>query len=182
MIHRKFNKEKDTSACHRIWRDVGWIENKEQEKGMDIFLQGTRALIGELNGDAEALVVSTPGYVRYLEEDIALCAVCGVTTSYAGRRRGLAGKLTAELIALDAAEGACIAGLGIFDQGYYDKLGFGTGPYETTIGFDPASLDLNVNPPPPLRLTKDDWELVHRSRLKRMRVHGSTSLMREEIT
>ncbi|MEN8208583.1 MAG: hypothetical protein ABFR50_04950, partial [Candidatus Fermentibacteria bacterium] len=42
--------------------------------------------------------------------------------------------------------------------------------------------DLNVNPPPPVRLTKDDWELVHRSRLKRMRVHGSTSLMREEIT
>ena len=182
MIHRKFNPDKDMQACHRIWREVGWIENEEQEKAMDIFLEGNHVLMGELNGNAEALVLSSPGVVRYLEKDISLSAVCGVTTSYVGRRRGLAGRLTAELIALDAAEGAYIAGLGIFDQGYYDKLGFGTGPYETWIGFDPASLDLNVNPPAPVRLTKDDWELVHRSRLKRMRVHGNASLMREEIT
>ncbi|MCD4701150.1 MAG: GNAT family N-acetyltransferase [Candidatus Aegiribacteria sp.] len=182
MIHRKFDQNKDMEACHRIWREVAWIENKEHEKAMDIFLEGTRALVGELNGNVEALVVSTPGRVRYLEKDITLSAVCGVTTSYAGRKRGLAGKLTAELIALDVAEGALLAGLGIFDQGYYDKLGFGTGPYETFIGFDPASLNLNMNPPPPVRLTKDDWELVHRSRLKRMRVHGNTSLSREEIT
>lgn len=182
MIHRKFDQNKDMEACHRIWREAAWIENEEHEKAMDIFLEGSRVLIGELNGNVEALAVSTPGRVRYLENDIPLSAVCGVTTSYAGRRRGLAGKLTAELIALDVAEGAYIAGLGIFDQGYYDKLGFGTGPYETVIGFDPASLDLSVKPPPPVRLTKDDWELVHRSRLKRMRVHGNTSLSREEIT
>ncbi len=182
MIHRKFDPNKDMEACHRIWREVAWVENEEHEKAMDIFLEGCRALIGELNGNAEALAVSTPGWVRYLENDIPLSAVCGVTTSYVGRKRGLAGKLTAELIALDAAEGAFIAGLGIFDQGYYDKLGFGTGPYETLIGFDPASLELNVSPPPPVRLTKDDWELVHRSRLDRMRVHGNISLSREEIT
>ena len=182
MIHRKFDPNRDKEACHRIWREVGWVESEEHEKAMDIFLQGSRALVGELNGNTEALVISTPGSFRYLDEDLPLCAICGVTTSYVGRRRGLAGKLTAELVALDAAEGAYIAGLGIFDQGYYDKLGFGTGPYETYVGFDPASLDLDVNPPPPVRLTKDDWELVHRSRLKRMLVHGNTSLMREEIT
>lgn len=182
MIHRKYDPERDMEACYRIWREVGWIENKEQQKAMDIFLSGCRALVCDLNDSAEALVVSTPGFVRYLEKDVSLCAVCGVTTGYAGRRRGLAGKLTAELIALDAAEGTEIAGLGIFDQGYYDKLGFGTGPYETVISFDPASLDLNVNPPPPIRLTKDDWDLVHRSRLKRMRFHGNTSLSRGEIT
>lgn len=182
MIHRKFDPDKDREACHRIWREVAWIENEEHEKAMDIFLEGCRVLMGDINGNSEALAVSTPGCVRYLEEDIPLSAVCGVTTSYAGRRRGLAGKLTAELIALDVADGAYIAGLGIFDQGYYDKLGFGTGPYETFIGFDPASLDLNVNPPPPVRLTNDDWKLVHGSRLERMRVHGNTSLFHEEIT
>ncbi len=182
MIHREFDPDKDTQSCHRIWREVAWIENDEHEKAMDIFLEGSRVLMGDINGNAEALVVSTPGRIRYLENDIPLSAVCGVTTSYAGRRRGLAGKLTAELIALDVAEGADIAGLGIFDQGYYDKLGFGTGPYETFVGFDPASLNLNITPPPPVRLTKDDWELIHRSRLKRMLVHGNTSLLREEIT
>ncbi len=182
MIHRKFDPDKDKEACHRIWREVAWIESEEHEKAMDIFLQGSHALVGELNGNTEALVISTPGSLRYLDKDLPLCAVCGVTTSYVGRRRGLAGKLTAELVALDAAEGAYIAGLGIFDQGYYDKLGFGTGPYETWLGFDPDSLNLNVRPPAPVRLSKDDWELVHRSRLARMRVHGNASLLREETT
>ena len=46
--------------------------------------------------------------------------------------------------------------------------------------FDPDSLNLNVRPPAPVRLSKDDWELVHRSRLGRMRVHGNASLLREE--
>jgi len=182
MIHREFDQKKDIDACHRIWREVAWVENDEHEKAMDIFLEGCRVLMGDINGNPEALVVSTPGSVRYLENDISLSAVSGVTTSYAGRRRGLAGKLTAELIALDVAAGAEIAGLGIFDQGYYDKLGFGTGPYETFIGFDPDSLELDVNPPPPIRITKDDWELVHRSRLGRMLAHGNTSLHRVEIT
>jgi hypothetical protein len=182
MIHRKFNPEKDGESCHRIWREVAWVENKEQEIAMDIFLGGCRALVGDVAGCAEALVVSTPGTLRYLENDIPLSAVCGVTTGYAGRRRGLAGKLTAELIALDVAEGAEVAGLGIFDQGYYDKLGFGSGPYETFIGFDPASLSLSSDPPTPIRISKDDWELVHRSRLERMRVHGNATLFRGEIT
>lgn len=104
-------------ACHRIWREVAWIENEEHEKAMDTFLEGCRALVGDINGETEALVVSTPGQVRYLEKDIPLSAVCGVTTSYVGRRRGLAGKLTAELIALDVAEGAEVAGLGILMRG-----------------------------------------------------------------
>jgi hypothetical protein len=182
MIHRQYRPETDLKDCQRIWREVGWVEEKSHEEGMEVFLQGCRALVGEIDGGVEALVVSSPGSVRYLERDISLCAVCGVTTGYAGRRRGLAGKLTAELVALDAAEGAEMAGLGIFDQGYYDKLGFGTGPYEVFIGFDPATLDVRVSPPPPMRITADDWELVHRSRQSRMLVHGNTTLDRPEIT
>ncbi len=87
MIYRKFDPDKDKEACHRIWREVGWVESEEHEKAMDIFLQGSRALVGELNGNTEALVISTPGSLRYLDKDLPLCAVCGVTTSYVGRRR-----------------------------------------------------------------------------------------------
>lgn len=182
MIHREYRPETDLSDCRRIWREVGWVEEKSHEEAMEVFLGGCRALVGEIDGRVEALVVSSPGSLRYLDEDLSLCAVCGVTTGYAGRRRGLAGRLTAELIALDAAQGAEIAGLGIFDQGYYDKLGFGTGPYEVFIGFDPATMDIHVNPPPPVRLSPQDWELVHRSRHHRMLVHGNTTLDRPEIT
>jgi len=182
MVHRKYYPEKDLEACVAIWRQVGWIEEKAHEKAMEVFLRGCRVLVGEQEGRVEALVNSTPGSVRYLDRDISLCAVCGVTTGYSARRRGLAGRLTAELIALDAAEGAEMAGLGIFDQGYYDKLGFGTGPYEVYMGFDPATLELGIDPPPPVRLTPDDWELVHRSRHRRLLVHGNTTLLRPEIT
>lgn len=182
MIHREYDPGKDLEACVRIWRQVGWMEEESCEKAMEVFLQGCRVLVGEQNGRIEALVNSTPGIVRYLDSDVSLCAVCGVTTGYPARRRGLAGRLTAELIALDAAEGAEMAGLGIFDQGYYDKLGFGTGPYEIFIGFDPATLDLGIDPPPPVHLTAEDWELVHASRHRRMLVHGNTTLLRPEIT
>lgn len=158
------------------------MEEKSWEKAMEVFLQGCRVLVGEQNGRIEALVNSTPGTVRYLDSDVSLCAVCGVTTGYSARRRGLAGRLTAELIAMDAADGAEMAGLGIFDQGYYDKLGFGTGSYEIYMGFDPASLDLGIDPPPPVHLTPEDWELVHRSRQRRLLVHGNTTLRRPEVT
>ncbi|OPL19889.1 MAG: hypothetical protein AVO35_00035 [Candidatus Aegiribacteria sp. MLS_C] len=182
MMHRKFRPDTDLADCRRIWREVGWVDEKSHEEAMEVFLQGCRTLVGEVGGRVEALALSTPGSVRYLDGDLSLCAVCGVTTGYAGRRRGLAGRLTAELIALDAAEGAELAGLGIFDQGYYDKLGFGTGPYEVIVGFDPATLDVPVNPPPPIRLSVEDWDMVHRSRHRRMLVHGNTSLDRPEIT
>ena len=177
MISREYNPEKDASECHRIWREVGWVESEKHEKAMDIFLGACRTLVADLNGRPEALVNSTPATLRYIEEDISLSAVCGVTAGYAARKRGLAGRLTAELISLDAADGAEVAGLGIFDQGYYDKLGFGTGPYEIYMAFDPASLRVDIKPPPPLRLSEDDWDLIHRSRLRRTRSHGYHSLL-----
>lgn len=181
MIHRLYDRERDQKDCHRIWREVGWIE-KDQGNIMDTFLEGCRVLVGDLNGRPESLAVSSPGSLRYLEQDLPFCAVCGVTTGYAGRKQGLAGRLTAELIALDAAEGALVAGLGMFEQGYYDRLGFGTGSYESWIGFDPSSLKIDIHPPAPIRLTKDDYALVHRSRLMRLQVHGNTTLFREELT
>jgi hypothetical protein len=182
MIHRKYDPEKDFDACKRIWREVGWIEEENHEKAMEIFLQGCRVLVAGDDGNVDALVTSSDGSIKYLDRDVSLCAVCGVTTGYTGRRRGIAGRLTAELVALGASDGALVAGLGIFDQGYYDKLGFGTGPYETIVGFDPSDLNLDLHPPTPIRLTIDDWELIHRSRQRRMLSHGSTTLFSPEIT
>ncbi len=36
--------------------------------------------------------------------------------------------------------GAELAGLGMFEQGFYNKLGFGTLAYENWVSFDPANL------------------------------------------
>ncbi|MEE2992431.1 MAG: hypothetical protein VX603_04565 [Gemmatimonadota bacterium] len=41
-------------------------------------------------------------------------------------------------------EGAEICVLSMFEQGFYDRLGFGTGPYEHKVRFDPAELMIDV--------------------------------------
>ncbi len=181
MIHRIFDPEKDREQSHRIWRDCGWLE-KDKEEVMDTFVDACRALAGDIDGVMEALVVSSPGTIRHLDEDLSMSAVCGVTTSYVGRKRGLAARITSELIALDVTEGAEVAALGMFEQGYYDQLGFGSGAYEPWFDFDPAHLRVEISPPVPRRLTTDDWEAVHRSRLARMKSHGSVCLMKPELT
>lgn len=181
MISREFDPGRDGEDCHRIWREVGWIE-KGQEKIMDTFIEGCRVLVADISGRAETMVASSPGSIMHGNRELSLCAVTAVTTGYAGRRQGLAGGLTARLVALGAMEGAEMAGLGMFDQGYYDKLGFGSGPYECWLGFDPATLRIDIKPPPPMRLGPEDHELVHRSRLSRKRFHGSTTLFRGELT
>ncbi|MEL6253944.1 MAG: GNAT family N-acetyltransferase [Bacteroidota bacterium] len=155
MKIRAYNKETDQKAVHRIWREVHWINDK-QEKLMDHFLEGCRALVGELEGEAESLVVSTEGTFQYLDQELKLSAITGVTTSRVARKQGFAGKMTAELIAADVQAGADIAALGMFEQGYYNKLGFGTGPYENIISFDPADLQIKTKFRVPKRLTNED--------------------------
>jgi hypothetical protein len=181
MIHRVFDPERDREQSHRIWKDCGWLE-KDKEGVMDTFVDNCRALVGDIDGVAEGLVLSSPASVMYLDRELSMSAVCGVTTSYVARKRGLAARLTSELLALDVAEGAEMAGLGMFEQGYYDMLGFGTGSYETWFDIDPAHLQVDVRPPVPKRLSMEDWEAVHGSRLNRMRSHGSVCLERPELT
>jgi len=181
MINREYDPEKDKEQCHRIWRDCGWLE-KGKEEVMDTFIGGCRSLVGDVEGIPEALVLSSPGTIRYLNEDITMSAVCAVTTSYVGRKRGLAGRLTSEAVALDAAEGAEVSALGMFEQGYYNRLGYGAGTYDPWFDFDPADLLVDIKPPVPTRLTTDDWEAVHLSRLKRKLSHGSACLQRADLT
>lgn len=181
MLSREFIPEKDRKDCYRIWRDIGWLE-KGKEEVMDISIEGCRARVCDLNGEAEALGLSCRGSLKYLGDDIPLSVIAAITTGYAGRRRGLASKLTAELVALDAAEGAALSALGIFDQGYYDKFGFGTGPYETSISFDPATLKINRKTPTPVRLTIDDFKQIHESRINRMPHHGAAVIHHPAFT
>ena len=181
MTFRPYDKEKDHEAAHRIWREIGWIEDDKVEP-MDLAISAGRANVAEVNGDAECLVLTAPAQMRHLEEDLSLIAVTAVTTSRVARKQGLAGRLTAQSVAEDVADGALLAGLGIFDQGYYDRLGFGNGPYTRIARFDPAALMVEPARRPPRRLTIDDWELVHSGRLIRRRGHGSVNLLAPEMT
>jgi len=75
-----------------------------------------------------------------------------------------------------------VGGLSMFEQGYYNQIGFGTGSYERWIGFDPARLRLSNRPRIPERLTGDDWEAIHAARLVRLRGHGACCLLPAAVT
>ena len=173
----------DLPAVTRMWREVGWIEhdNERQAEGLGQFLQHGTATVGVVNGDAECLVHRTPGTIRYDRIDLSLCAITGVTTSSIARNLGLATRLTAEAIAAGATEGAAVAALGMFEQGFYDRFGMGTLAYIDHLSFDPARL--RVDPPrrAPVRVTRDDWAEVADLMARRVRRHGSVNLDPPEV-
>lgn len=175
MIHRLYDPEKDRDAVHQIWLETGWIE-KDNPKPMDAMIENSQTIVADINGSPECLVVSFPGDIDYLGERLKFSCIGGVTTSLIARRQHLAGRLTAEKIALDAIDGAVVSGLGIFEQGYYDKLGFGTLSYERVVKFSPSNIKLDLKSRVPDRLGMDDWEKMHRARLGRRRLHGSCSM------
>lgn len=181
FIFRPCDLERDRQAVRRIWRECGWI-GKDDEEEADRFVEISRALVAEVQGEAECLVISSPGTIRYLDEILPLAAVTGVTTSRVARRLGFARRLTARLLAEDARDGALVAGLGMFEQGFYNRFGFGTGSYEHWVTFDPARLK-DVGPHRiPTRLGKDDWEKAHHARLRRAPGHGACSLESPVVT
>ncbi len=174
---RRYDPRKDKKAIRRIWREVGWLgKGKDKKKAMDLVVQCGRALVAEVQGEAECLVLSAPGSLRYLTEELPFAAVTGVTTSRVARKQGLASRLTARLVAEDALAGALVSGLGFFEQGYYNRLGFGVGGYEHWLGFDPAQLRLERRARVPRRLNVTDWKVIHAARLARLRGHGALNL------
>ncbi len=192
MEIRLYERERDLEAIRRIWYEIGWIDSKAGEKALADFVSTGSCLTAALDGEAECMVHATRGAMRYinpcrnprvnpalapeLNEDLPICAVTAVMTSRIARRLGLALQLTARQIAAGASDGAAVAVLGIFDQGFYDRLGFGTGSYEHTIRFDPATLRIEAPFRPPKRLTGKDWRAVHGAMMRRRRGHGGCLL------
>ncbi len=183
MKIRPFDSKKDLKDVYRIWREVGWIEGeKNDEKGLAAFLKGSAGFVAEHAGAAECAVFSQPGTIRYLASELPFSCVTAVTTSRIARRLGLAGGMTASLVRKAADEGALVAGLGMFEQGFYDKLGFGSGNLEHIVTFRPADLMLPGKARIPVRLGIEDADRMHRNRLGRMRRHGACRITSPGVT
>jgi len=182
VLLRAYQPDRDAPAVKRIWREVGWIDSPENERAMDVFLQGTRSRVAVVRDAPECMVNATPATLRYLAEDIPQCCITGVTTSRIARKQGIASRLAADVLAREAEGGAEAATLGIFDQGFYNQLGFGNGPYVHWCTFDPSRLIDLPRARVPVRLGQDDWEPIHAGRMSRLRVHGGTTLLPAEAT
>ena len=123
----------------------------------------------------------TPGTIRYDRVDLSLCAITGSPPARSPGTSGWRRGLTAEAIAAGATEGAAVAALGMFEQGFYDRFGMGTLAYLDALSFDPARL--RVEPPrrAPVRVTRDDWADVADLMARRARRHGSVNLDPPEV-
>ncbi|WP_436793576.1 GNAT family N-acetyltransferase [Actinospongicola halichondriae] len=177
-VGRPYERDRDLDAVTRIWREVGWIDPDEADeaRGLRDFLDVETTLVADIAGEAECAVTRSSGVIRHLADDVPLCVIAAVTTSHVGRRQGLASALMAESLAAGAADGAAVAALGMFDQGFYDRFGFGTGVYEHRMVFDPTTMTVPVPSQPPVRLTADDADEMHALLVRRHRGHGSVVL------
>ena len=179
--YRAYDEARDLAAVQRTWREVAWIENDAQAEGLKGFLAVGQSLVATIDGEAECLVHCTPGTMSYQNEALELSGVTAVTTSRIARKQGFAGQLTAQALARDAQSGFEVSALGMFEQGFYNKVGFGTGSYEQWITFDPASLTVERGFRIPKRLTKSDWQDIHTALLHRKTGHGGCSLAPAEV-
>ncbi len=176
-MYRKFNKEKDQKAAHRIWLECGWIEDeKKYHAMMDRFVGLGSAWVYEMNGAAEALTLSAKGTMHHMGTPLSLTAITAVTTSRVARNQGAASGTLARALAEAGAKGSALAGLGCFEQGFYDRLGFGTGSYVQGFQFDPAWLKPMGRPAPPVRLSPKDFKAIHQGLLARKKYHGAVDL------
>ncbi len=182
MEIRDYQQERDLAAVQRVWREIGWISTEAGAQCLADFLAVGRSLVAALDGEAECLVHAVLGAMRYQDGDAPMCAVTAATTGRVARQRGMALQLTARQVAAGALDGAEVAVLGVFDQGYYDRLGFGTGSYDHFFRFDPATLLVDADFRPPRRLAPEDWRAVHGAMLARRRGHGGCVLHPPEVT
>jgi hypothetical protein len=66
MVFRDYDPARDREAVKRIWYECGWI-GRDKDESLSLSIQAGRALVAEMNGEAECLVLSAPGTIRYLD-------------------------------------------------------------------------------------------------------------------
>ncbi len=170
---RPFDLDRDKEQGLQTWRDAGWIGDKSDEGIYDAFVEDADGIVAEVNGRVEVLCLRNLASVRYLAHDVPASLIAAVTAGRPARGQGMASRCSARLVADAAVEGAILSYLGVFDLGYYDKLGFGTGSPMTFLTIDPVSLNCPRLTRAPVRLTKEDAAEMHARRLHRERHHGS---------
>ena len=177
MDLQPYESDRDLDAIIRIWREVGWLDSSEGERrALEAFLSTGHGRVAIVDDAAKCLVHWTPGSIRYVDRNLPLCVITAVTTGRVGRKQGLATALTAAALVDGAASGAAVSALGMFEQGFYDRFGFGTGSYEHQLTFDPGSLNIDVPYRRPIRLTSEDWADVHVAMTGRLRSRGGVVL------
>ena len=177
----EYDHARDWHAVKRIHFEVSWLKNEEEAKDFEPLVQRFDGVVCPLDGEAECAVFTAPGAVRHNETDVDMTAVTGVVTSRVARKLGAAKLLTAHALAKHADHGSEVASLGMFDQGFYNRLGFGNGSYERRVQFDPATLTVDSPFRRPKRIDREQWRDVYTAMRNRLRGNGGCVLDIPEI-
>ncbi len=174
MRYRDYDPAHDFDTIKRLWHETGWTnqDSEAEQEGLRAFMDMGPTIVSEVHGRIECQVGTTPGQIMHGDTPIDISLVSAVITGMPARKLGLAGRLTAMAVARAAEEGAMASILGMFEQGFYDRLGFGTGPYETFFRLDPSQITFPAAKRAPHRLTAKDYAAMHESRMRRMGLHG----------
>lgn len=165
----------DLAAVQRIWRECGWVD-EDQAAHMGDFLADADVIVAELDGDAEACTSIHDGTMDHTGTQLPAAIVSSVTTGRVGRRQGLARATLDGALHRAAARGMAVSLLGIFDQGFYDLSGFGTGTEMTFYRVDPAHLSPALPHRRPERLTLADVPAMVAALVRRQTPHGAVTL------
>ncbi len=174
---RPYDRDRDLDAVTRIWLEIGWLDDEDKKSALGTVLDAANTEVADVDGEAECMVQWAPGSMMYQQTPLPMCVIAAVTTSHIGRRRGFASAMTTRALQQGVDAGCAVAALGMFEQGFYDRLGFGTGAYEHKVTFDPASLLVDHVPfEPPVRLSADDFADMHSAMIQRLQTHGNVCL------
>ena len=179
MNYRNYDPSRDADAVKRMYCEAGWGDYKDCDRA---YVEAERSLVALIDDSAAALAVSSFGDIRYLDETLPLACIGAVITDLTARKQRLSSQLTARRVMLDARDGTAVSVLGAFEDGYYNRLGFGTGSYDHWVHFSPSNLKIDVEPRTPRRLTENDWEMMHQNRLARCRFHGGCNFYTPQYT
>jgi predicted acetyltransferase len=170
---RDFDIEKDMLSVQRIWREIGWSDSERTDQAMTALFETGTTSVGLVHDEVECSVQAQTGTMRLDHEDLPLCVIAAVTTSRVARGLSLAQQLTARELAKGQRRGEAVAVLGMFDQGFYNKLGFGTGAYINEFRVDPNQFDISLKPRTPRRLSAHDSDAMLASLMARPPLHGN---------
>ncbi|MEY3601068.1 MAG: hypothetical protein RL169_312 [Armatimonadota bacterium] len=163
------------AGAQLVWHDCGWSDKVDACELLDTFFDLGPTWVGIRDEAVQSVVHTAAATLRYQQSDIRLQAVTGVTTSLQARRGGVAANTLAHAMAAGAANGAVVSALGIFDQGFYDRLGYGSLDIMRLIRFDPKDIRVDATARSPLRFTEIDVDEIHAARSRRWLRHGGVN-------
>ncbi len=180
MNIRPLNLENDIDQMVKIWQEVGWLSSEEKPV-LKILFQAGQGYGADLEDELEATLLSLPADINYEVNLLPVQALSGLVVSPRARRQRIGRNIMIRALEEAARSGQALSALIMFEQGFYDRLGFGLGGYKRVFTFDPEKLNIAEDPVMPARLSIDEWKSVHQALKRRDRSHGGISIKSPEF-